>query len=320
MDARRNGGPVTRSELVTGDIDEAHGFLRRNYVGHRPRFSGDRAAFRFRAATAVEGRISLGRITHTLGTRLVTDPRDFLVVVCVLDGAYAVEAGRNEARAVRGGFVALPPGGPAHARWPAAEFGVVGITRPALARAAQEVLGAPVTPVLAGPLSGERVRRWRGAVRFVSHELLDESSGAAGPLLRSEAVRLLTAVYLTTFPVLVGEHSGADGTLPAAVRRARAFVDEHAHRDIGLTDIAEAARTSPRALQDGFRRVLGTTPTAYLREARLDGAHLALRAADPTSGDTVAAIARSWGFAHLGRFAGAYRERFGRTPRETLHE
>ena len=33
---------------------------------------------------------------------------------------------------------------------------------------------------------------------------------------------------------------------------------------------------------------------------------------------TVSEVAYRWGFTHLGRFAGAYRERFGETPSQTL--
>ncbi|MEU7612530.1 hypothetical protein [Micromonospora sp. NPDC049204] len=44
----------------------------------------------------------------------------------------------------------------------------------------------------------------------------------------------------------------------------------------------------PRALQLAFRRHHDTTPMRYVREVRLERAHRALRAADPTTGATVA--------------------------------
>jgi transcriptional regulator GlxA family with amidase domain len=72
-----------------------------------------------------------------------------------------------------------------------------------------------------------------------------------------------------------------------------------------------------RSLQEGFRRHLGSAPMAYLQQERLVRAHQTLRQADPVC-VTVSAVAHRWGFAHLGRFASAYRTRFGEPPSETL--
>jgi transcriptional regulator GlxA family with amidase domain len=58
--------------------------------------------------------------------------------------------------------------------------------------------------------------------------------------------------------------------------------------------------------------------SSYLRRARLAGAHADLLAADPTTGDTVAAIAARWGFAQPGRFARHYRSVYGVLPSTTL--
>jgi AraC-like DNA-binding protein len=57
---------------------------------------------------------------------------------------------------------------------------------------------------------------------------------------------------------------------------------------------------------------------AQLRDARLSAARQDLLDGDPTNGATVAEIARRWGFAHLGRFARAYRDAYGETPAQTL--
>ncbi|MEX5302817.1 helix-turn-helix domain-containing protein [Kocuria sabuli] len=55
------------------------------------------------------------------------------------------------------------------------------------------------------------------------------------------------------------------------------------------------------------------------RAGRLEAAHADLLAADPTTGSTVAEVAARWGFAHQGRFAAAYRPRYGQAPSTTLH-
>ena len=65
-----------------------------------------------------------------------------------------------------------------------------------------------------------------------------------------------------------------------------------------------------------FQRHVGMSPMAYLRDARLRRADAGLRAA--AAGDTVASIARRWGFAHPGRFAAAYEAKYGQPPGRTL--
>ncbi|WP_420843129.1 helix-turn-helix domain-containing protein [Cryptosporangium phraense] len=81
---------------------------------------------------------------------------------------------------------------------------------------------------------------------------------------------------------------------------------------------SDAARTSSRAVQNAFRRHYDTTPLGYLRQIRLDRARRELQAADPSAGDTVAAIALRWGFGAPGRFSHAYRARYGQPPSRTL--
>jgi transcriptional regulator GlxA family with amidase domain len=144
-------------------------------------------------------------------------------------------------------------------------------------------------------------------------------------LVRSNAVRGLAVAMLATFPNTALDALSAADTdhgraEPATVRRAVAFMDGHAHEDIGLTEIAAAARIGARSLQLAFRRHRDTTPLEYLRRIRLDGAHRELLAADPTRGDRVESIAARWGFAHPGRFSVIYRECYGRSPSATLRQ
>lgn len=109
-----------------------------------------------------------------------------------------------------------------------------------------------------------------------------------------------------------------DGAGVQSVRRAVAFIDENAHRPITIDDVAAAAHISTRGLQYAFQRSLETTPTEYLRRVRLDGAHRDLRTG--AANDTVARIARRWGFANPSRFATLYRQTYGRSPKQTLEQ
>jgi len=103
----------------------------------------------------------------------------------------------------------------------------------------------------------------------------------------------------------------------SAVHRARDFIEANAHRPLTVTDIARASGVGLRGLQQGFQRSLEISPTEYLRHVRLREVHRELLAADPTT-TTVGEVAARWGFAHQGRFAAQYRQRYGAQPGDTL--
>ncbi len=82
---------------------------------------------------------------------------------------------------------------------------------------------------------------------------------------------------------------------------------------LDVSAVARAFGCSVRTVQSDFTRA-GSTFSEWLRAARLDRAREALL--DPLGGGaSVAAIARRNGFADVGTFHRAYRNRFGRTPR-----
>ena len=124
--------------------------------------------------------------------------------------------------------------------------------------------------------------------------------------------RLAAEVEAPLLSLLVQGHAwdgGPPGALPAQVRRAEAFMRASFDQPITLDDMAAAAGVAPRTLQDGFRRFRGCSPTMWLRGVRLDHARAHLM-----RGAGVSEAALACGFTHLGRFAGAYRQRFGEAP------
>ena len=75
-----------------------------------------------------------------------------------------------------------------------------------------------------------------------------------------------------------------------------------------------ARQTAARQVQMAFRQHRGVTPLEFLRTLRLDEAR---KRFSNGSGLSVAEVAGSLGFTHLGRFAGHYRQRFGESPAQT---
>ena len=104
----------------------------------------------------------------------------------------------------------------------------------------------------------------------------------------------------------------------SAVARAIDLVRDRPDEPWSTVRLATEVHVSVRALQEGFRREVGTAPMSYVREVRLHRARDLLRLADPGR-TTVAQVAARCGLGHLGRFAAAYRDAFGELPSETLN-
>jgi AraC-like DNA-binding protein len=154
----------------------------------------------------------------------------------------------------------------------------------------------------------------------IAHDELERPRGLTTvPIMSARLGRLVIA------GLLIGQPSNYSGQIsaprgvegPRAIRTAVGLIEERPMEIVTAGDIAHAVGLSVRALDEGFRRHVGSSPMAYLREVRMARAHQELVASDPDA-TTATLIAYTWGFGNYGRFAVAYRRRYGCTPSETL--
>jgi transcriptional regulator GlxA family with amidase domain len=153
----------------------------------------------------------------------------------------------------------------------------------------------------------------------LTEELVNPEGMASVPAMAARLGRLVMAGLLVSQPHNYSEllTDGAAAACPRAIRTALGVIEERPAEIETVSDIAKAVGLSVRALDEGFRRHVGLSPMAYLRQVRLAGAHNELLSADPDR-KTASVVARNWNFWHYGRFAAAYFEKYGRTPAETL--
>lgn len=188
-----------------------------------------------------------------------------------------------------------------------------------VAATASDAGGAPVRLTGHRPVSAAAARQVSATIDYL-RVLATAETKAAEPVAAAAAV-LLAASVLSAFPTnasLESTPTDRNDSRPVLLRRAMAYIDDHAHTDIAIADVAAHVYATPRAVQYVFRRELDMTPMQYLRRVRLAHAHRELVSADPAA-TTVGAVAARWGFAHQGRFAGLYREAYGRNPHRTLN-
>ncbi|MFJ4950642.1 helix-turn-helix transcriptional regulator [Streptomyces sp. NPDC088760] len=214
-----------------------------------------------------------------------------------------------------------PPDLPYTGRICNARYNITMLEPALLAQVAGDADGSrPVRLTGHRPRSAASARQLYRTIAHLRDTVLSDPETADQPLVAATAAQHLAASVLAAFPNTALDEPAADraDAHPAVLRRALAYIDDHADQPVTVADIAAAAHVTVRALQYAFRRHLDTTPLAQLRRVRLAHAHHDLVAADFGTGATVTEIAARWGFHHPGRFASLYRDTYRRAPHETL--
>jgi AraC-like DNA-binding protein len=321
------GGPVPVSEIrvTTTTVDETLAFINEAYVGARIRLGGTGDDFRYDLTSYVTPSLQVARYRYTRSLSLDLDPFGYLMALTVTTGNVALSAGQEQVAGGSGASFLFPAALPMQVDW-ADEFAGNLFMMPVepVARLAAEqagVAGPDLRFTSMRPVSAVMAQAWRNAMDFTARQLAGPDPAAASPLVEQATVAMAAAAALTVFPnttMTTAYLPGPGWVSPAALRRAVAFIDAHAHQPVTLTQVADAAGVTGRALRHAFARQYSATPDRYLRRVRLERAHEELRAADVALGTTVAGIARKWGWSSPSAFAAAYRRRFGVPPAQTL--
>lgn len=144
----------------------------------------------------------------------------------------------------------------------------------------------------------------------------DEVNPLVAAQLREQVMSTLLLGQPNTWSSLLRHRPEPAGR--SVIRQAVELIDSHAAEALSIEGVARAVGLSVRALHAGFRRELDCSPKQYLQQVRLQRAHDDLSTAAPGGAITVSDVANRWGFTNAGRFAAAYRGRYGRTPSMTL--
>lgn len=318
--------PVERTELVTRDMEAIAALVSKLYVEHRAQFrcdNPDQVDASVRSVTVNGLKAGLVRCAGVDYAAQASPPADLTAAVA-LRGCGSVTAGQERTDFTPGDALMYPVGRPCTVDLRDAEMTALQIPWVAAGALAEEHFGLPAADLrfeAMSPVSASRGSTWSATAAFICRELVSSGTAQVSPLIVQEMTRLAAAALLETFPnttMTAGYVPRREQVPLAAVRRAAAYIDAHAHRPVTLEEIASAAGVTGRALQYAFRRYYEVTPIGYLRRARLERADRELRDADPAGSATVTAVARAWGWANPSQFTAAYRRRFGRLPSQTL--
>jgi AraC-like DNA-binding protein len=325
----RDAGPASAtqvpphvSRITTRNLDEHQAFIAAHYQNHKRTVRSNGQGFEFFAEVAVLDALTAPRSYYKAATVQASNPpATFLAATRLHEGQSQVQWQGGDVRVAKHGMLLVPPY-PFDVIHGRSDTTSVSVTMATLLRVAEETSDldpAQVRFTALLPMSKAAQKLANATIDCIRHGIY--TLALHQPLLLAAAEHMVAAILLTTFPnttMTTEVRTARDPATPATVRRAIAFIDEHADQPITLTDIATAVGVVSRTQQYAFPRHQDTTPMDYLRRVRLDRAHDELLAAQPGDDTTVAAIAARWGYARTHRFAAAYHQAFGQAPGQTL--
>jgi AraC-like DNA-binding protein len=307
-------------------VDEARAFCRKLFYGPlQVNPVGDAAGFAFSGEVVMIGPLTVGVISYGSDIHVnIADLATAYHVLAPLTGTLRSKHRGREVYADRTRAAVYQPIGDIDLDWPGnCRLLSVKVDRSALERELDAALDQRiVSPLVLGAgfdLIDGPGRTWAALVRMMHAELCAEDGLATQPRMAARWTDMLVSGLALSVEHPYGEEpAGMQGPRrPRTVKRALDAMHAEPWRQFTATDLATVAGIGVRVLQESFRQHVGMSPMSYLRRLRLDQVHAELSRADPWQ-VTVSEVAYKWGFTHLGRFAGAYRARFGEAPSQTL--
>ena len=311
--------PLFRSRSA----DEARDLVGRVFSPHRLAVRDRSQTLEVRHNQVKFNQLAINVLSY--GTEVEIDPGergDFYMLQLPLRGQVCMQSGRQEVLLNPGMMGVLHPGAPTRMHW-SSDCAMLLLQVPAHAMQehlrTRQLRGQALPAILTLSRQDPAVAAWWQSVLDLTRNLHHHS---AQWMHQPTALGAMEGFVLAGLSLLRGQpetpavrSQTQSAGQERCLQRARDYIHANAHERLTLTDIASAACVSPRTLQAAFRQRYDQSPLAYARGVQLDNVHQMLRAAALDNQPLrVSEVALQHGFAHLGRFASYYRQRFGCAP------
>lgn len=299
-----------------GDWHEAEHVVSDAYFPHvlTPLTAGSEPRLQVRALQL--GALRLTRIGWGAEVAVQTDHPGAYAVNIPLSGRIESVSGGHEVVSLPGQASVFRPDTTASiTRWTeGCEIVGVKFDRDYLHRELDRVLGRPDRRLPAQvDLSTPGGESWMALLRSVVEQVREGETLWQHPVVADQLSGALTSAFV----LAVMPEDGSVAARPRIVKRVIDRIHDDPAQAWTAADMAEVAGVSVRRLQEGFREYVGVCPRDYLLDVRLGRIHEELAAGEPSE-TSVTDVAMRWGITHTGRFAAAYRRKYGVAPSATL--
>jgi len=246
---------------------------------------------------------------------------EFYYTHTMLQGNSEIEHGKNQCETITGDTVVLSPSVPYNMKLhEKCDRIVIRIDPEQVKSHLSKLLYREVDKNLVFDLKLKNAATWWNTINYILCQIENEPR-----VLHSKNVQRTYAQLIISNLLELHNHNyidklqqqGEDMMCPQ-IRSAIDYIQSRLHKNLSLADLASHCNVSARTLQRSFLKHLGTSPTAYVRNSRLDAIRDELQSISDFENGCIKRTLLDYGVIDFGRFAQYYRARFGCTPKETV--
>ena len=227
--------------------------------------------------------IHVSRVRSHIANRVTWHSHEGFELLFLLDGATAYEfAGQTSVELHGGHFLVVPPG--------LAHRGLQDVRSPSticgLALKASRPSAWKTTTFTAADLrrlrtalehASRKVHPFNSALRWLVRRLMEETAGFPASPHRAEAGKALRAMICAVLVEAMRQMLMPPTVPKQFVAAAVAYLREHLHEPVGMTDLVRHVGFSRARMFDMFKAQTGLTPHDYLQRMRIERAQEQLR-------------------------------------------
>jgi len=244
---------------------------------------------------------------------------EFYYTHTMLQGNSEIEHGKNQCETITGDTVVLSPSVPYNMKLhEKCDRIVIRIDPEQVKSHLSKLLYREVDKNLVFDLKLKNAATWWNTINYILCQIENEPR-----VLHSKNVQRTYAQLIISNLLELHNHNyidklqqqGEDMMCPQ-IRSAIDYIQSRLHKNLSLAE--RHCNVSARTLQRSFLKHLGTSPTAYVRNSRLDAIRDELQSISDFENGCIKRTLLDYGVIDFGRFAQYYRARFGCTPKETV--
>ncbi len=311
------------SIIRSSDIDDAREEISQKISPHNIELASHADLLDVNFSGVHLGGIALLHAYYGCSIKAKPEHSEYFYTHTMLQGNSEIQHGKNQCDTIAGDTVVLSPSVPYNMHLhEKCDRIVIRVDPNQVKSHLSKLLCSEVNDNLVFDLKVENANTWWNTINYVLSQIQNEPR-----VLQSRDVQQAYAQLVISNLLQLHNHNYVEqlnaptpDLINTKVKAAIDYVQSRVKKNTSLAQLASHCNVSARTLQRSFVKHIGMTPTAYVRDAKLQAIHHALENIQDNENGSIKRVLLDHNVVDFSRFGQYYRQKYGCTPKQTLEK